>query len=345
MAIIAKTGPSSTFDGSSALERREAVRSDRVARYERMVEIRLVEQRIRDLLTEGHAWGTTHSCDGQEAVAVGIAAAARPTDLVVGSHRAHGLGMALGMSPEAIIAEIMGKSDGAVGGTGGSAHLTDTTIGLLYTVTLMGAGIPVTVGNAMAIQVTGSDAVAISVFGDGAANIGAFHEGLNLASVWKVPAVFVCENNHYGEYSRYDKTTPITIIAKRAESYAMPWLHVDGQDVDAVAAAIEEAIDRARRGGGPTLVEAKTYRYQGHNRTDRAVYRPEGELEEWLARDPITILGERLVTEGLLDAAGIDEIRARGEQRVEAAVEFAFASPEPDTAAMFRYVYPKEVDA
>lgn len=345
MAIIAKAGPKSAFDGASALERREAVRSDRVARYERMVEIRLVEQRIRDLLTEGHAWGTTHSCDGQEAVAVGIAAAARPTDLVVGSHRAHGLGMALGMAPEAVIAEIMGRSDGAVGGIGGSAHLTDTTIGLLYTVTLMGAGIPVTVGNAMAIQVAGSDGVAISVFGDGAANIGAFHEGLNLASVWKVPAVFVCENNHYGEYSRYDKTTPVTIIAKRAESYAMPWLYVDGQDADAVAAAIEEAIDRARRGDGPTLVEARTYRYQGHNRTDQASYRPDGELDEWLARDPITILGERLVGEGLVDAASIDEIRARCERRVEAAVEFAFASPEPGPEAMFRYVYPKEVDA
>ncbi len=342
MAYVPKTGPSTVLEGQSALDRREALQGDRIVQYERLVEIRLVEQRIRDLLTEGHGWGTTHSCDGQEAVAVGIAAAVRPTDLVIATHRAHGLGLALGVTPEALIAEIMGRQDGAVGGIGGSIHLTDTTVGLLYTVTLMGAGIPVTVGNAMAIQVSESDQVAISIFGDGATNIGAFHEGLNLASVWNVPAVFVCENNHYGEYSRYDKTTPVSVIAKRAESYAMPWSQVDGQDVDAVAAAMQEAIDRARQGGGPTLIEATTYRYEGHNRTDPAAYRPEGELEQWLARDPITIMEHRLTAEGLLDDAGVAEIRSRCEQRIDAAVEFAFASPPADTEAMFRYVYASE---
>lgn len=338
MAILPSPELRTTYDGQSPMERREAVRNDRLARYERMVEIRMAEAKIRDLLSEGLAWGSTHNCDGQEAVAVGIAAALPPTDLVIGSHRGHGLGLAMGLSPEALIGEILGRECGAVGGLGGTAHLTETSIGLLYTVTLMGAGVPIATGVALASDTLDNDTVSLCVFGDGAVNIGAFHEGLNLAAVWNLPAVFIIENNHYGEYSRFDKTTPIPVLAARGAAYGMPWELVDGQDADLVAAKVAEAAERARSGGGPTLLELRTYRYLGHNRTDQALYRPEGELEEWLARDPITIMRDRLEQEGAMDAETADAIDRRCRERIDAAAAFALDSPEPGPEAMFRFV-------
>ena len=315
--------------------------ADPVARLERMMEIRHAEQKIRELHEEGLAWGSTHSCDGQEAVAVGIAAAVPPTDHVVGAHRAHGLGLAMGLTPEQLLGETLGRSIGAVEGLGGSPHLVETSVGLVFTVTLMGAGIPIAAGLGLASQVQGSDRVAVAVFGDGSVNIGAFHEGLNLASLWKLPAVFLIENNHYGEFSRYDRTTTVDPLARRAEAYSMPWELVDGQDVDAVIAAVTAAVDRARAGGGPTLLELRTYRYFGHSRSDQAPYRPEGELEQWRARDPIEILGGRLVAAGALDPEGLARLDERCRERIEAAADHALAAPVPDPSAMFRHVYPE----
>jgi pyruvate dehydrogenase E1 component alpha subunit len=299
-----------------------------------MVEIRLVEESVLKLFGEGIIPGTTHTCQGQEAVCVGIAAATRPTDTVACTYRGHGMALALGATREAVLGEILGRQIGCMGGLGGSMHLSDPSVGLLPTFAIVGAGIPVATGAALTAQVLGTDAVAISVFGDGSANIGAFHEALNLAAIWKLPVVFVCENNLYGEYTRIDRTTPVTDIAVRATSYAIPSDIVDGQDVDEVYAAVAAAVERARQGGGPTLVEAKTYRYAGHSRSDKATYRPAGELDKWLERDPITLFGQKLVSESAADQSELDAIKKHAGALIDQALELVLASPPPTHAQM-----------
>ena len=323
---------------SEVLARREAVRTDRRARYERMVEIRVLEDKIRELFAEGLVHGTTHTCQGQEAVAVGVASALRPTDVVCCTYRGHGHAMALGLTPTQVCGEIMGRVVGSIGGVGGSMHLCDMTVGLLPTFAIVGAGVPVAAGAALTAQVRGTDDVAVSLFGDGAANIGAFHEGINLAAIWKLPAIFICENNQYGEYSPIATTTPIENIADRAGAYGIPGAVVDGQDVDAVVAAVETAVARARAGEGPSLLEMKTYRYAGHSRSDAASYRPAGEFEEWFERDPINSFGARLVAEGLLSSGEIDEIAAATAERISVAVEQCMAAAAPGVDSMFENV-------
>jgi pyruvate dehydrogenase E1 component alpha subunit len=316
------------------LRRRAELQSNRAERYARMIEIRLAEERVLELFGEGLIPGTTHTSQGQEAVCVGIAAATRPTDTVACTYRGHGMALALGATREAVLGEILGRQIGCMGGLGGSMHLSDPSVGLLPTMAIVGAGIPIAAGAALTAQVLGTDDVAISVFGDGSANIGAFHEGLNLAAIWKLPVVFVCENNLYGEYTRIDRTTPVTDIAVRATSYGMPSEIVDGQDVDAVEAAVGRAVDRARQGGGPTLVEAKTYRYSGHSRSDKATYRPAGELDIWLARDPIDLFGEKLIDEGVLARPALHDIRERARAELNETLERVLASPPPTEAQM-----------
>lgn len=325
--------------GAGQLDRRAAVVEDPVARLDRMVEIRVFEDRIRDLFAEGRVHGTTHTCHGQEAVGVGIAAAVRPTDTVTCTYRGHGIALALGMLPEAVAGEILGRTTGPMGGLGGSMHLCDPDVGLLPTFAIVGAGIPVGVGAALTADVLGTDDVAVSVFGDGAANIGAFHEGLNLAAIWSLPVVFVCENNTYGEYSRIDRTTPIDDIAVRAAGYGIPGEVVDGQDVEAVRAAVAAAAARAREGGGPTLLEAKTYRFAGHSRADTAPYRPAGELEEWLKRDPIDLYRRALIANGSLDDGEASRIEAAVHERVTDAIDAALSAPKPTPMAMFDHVW------
>jgi pyruvate dehydrogenase E1 component alpha subunit len=303
-----------------------------------MVEIRLVEDIIKELFASGLVAGTTHTCQGQEAVAVGIASVLRPTDLVCCTYRGHGHAMALGMSPVAVLGEILGREIGCVGGVGGSMHLSDREIGLMPTMAIIGAGIPIAAGAAWAAQLAGRDDVGVGIFGDGAANIGAFHEALNIAALWNLPAVFVCENNLYGEYSPLATTTSVTDIAVRATSYGMPSEIVDGQDVVAVVAAVTRAVERGRAGGGPTLLEMKTYRFAGHSRSDLAPYRPDGELDAWLARDPLTIEADRLVGTGAATPGRLSEVWAQIEGTVQEAAERAKASPPPDLAEMFRHV-------
>lgn len=320
---------------SSALERREALKADRLTRWERMVEIRTLENRVQELFGEGIVHGTTHLCLGQEAVAVGVAAAARPTDHLTCTYRGHGMALALGLTPLSVIGEIMGRELGSVGGVGGSMHLCEMEVGLMPTFAIVGAGVPVAAGAALTAQVRGTDDAAIAVFGDGSTNIGAFHEALNLAAIWKLPVVFVCENNQYGEYSRMELTTPVADIAVRASSYAMPGEIVDGQDPDAVAAATETALERARAGEGPTLLEMKTYRYAGHSRSDTAPYRPEGEFDEWFRKDPINNFRARLTEEGVLDDAGAEAIETRVAAHIEEVVETVKAAPFAGVDAMF----------
>lgn len=323
----------------SALNARErrAVLSDPLARYERMLEIRIFEEEVNRLFASGSIHGTTHLCLGQEALAVGLAAVLRPSDVVTATYRGHGIALALGMTPSSVLGEIMGRAGGCTDGVGGSMHLCDMSVGLLPTFAIIGAGIPVAAGAALAFQTRGEDNVAVAVFGDGATNIGAFHEALNLAAIWQLPVVFVLDNNVYAEYSRIDRTTPLEDLHERAASYRMPSTMVDGMNVDPVMVAVGEAVARARSGGGPTLIEAKTYRFGGHSRADTAPYRPAGELESWSERDPI-VVGRTMLESARHLPAALDRLRGDVVDRVAAVVSEVTSWPEPGVSAMFEHI-------
>jgi acetoin:2,6-dichlorophenolindophenol oxidoreductase subunit alpha len=324
---------------SAELKRRSALTGNKVAQYERMIEIRTLEEQINALFASGEIRGTTHLCIGQEALAVGMASVLRPTDIVSATYRGHGIALALGLSPESVLGEIMGKTVGCCGGVGGSMHLSNMELGLLPTSAIIGGGMPVAAGAALSFQTRGTDDVAVAVFGDGATNIGAFHETLNLAAIWNLPIVFICDNNVYGEYSRIDITTPLEDLHLRGESYRMPHYAIDGMDIAAVQEGIQKAVDHARSGKGPTFIEAKTYRFSGHSRADLALYRPEGELEKWQARDPIKLTEEKLVKEKLIDAAQINKIKEETLKVIEGVVEVCKSAPNPTLASMFQNIY------
>ncbi len=320
------------------VQRRTLLQSgDPLQALDRMIEIRVLEEEVQKLFLKGLIPGTTHTCQGQEAVCVGVASIARTADRVLCTYRGHGWALALGASPVAVLGEIMGRRVGCTRGLGGSMHLSDKSVGLWPTVAIVGAQLPIAVGAAMASQIRGDGAVAIAVFGDGAANIGAFHEALNLAALWSLPVVFLCENNLYGEYSRVNHTTAVPDIASRAAAYNMPGVIVDGQVLDDVSRAMKAAIDRARAGHGPTLVEAKTYRFVGHSRADPAKYRPTGELDAWLQRDPVRLMAARVRPEAPDEV--IVMLRNRWETAMAKIVESVLAAPEPSEEDMFAQVY------
>ena len=303
--------------------------------YRRMLEVRLFEDRVQELFMAGKIQGTTHLCQGQEAVSVGAVSALTERDYMTITYRGHGHALARGMTMVAAFGELMGRTSGCCNGVSGSMHLTDFSKGLIGAFAIIGAGLPVAVGAGLSAKMRGSDAVAMSFSGDGGTNIGTFHEALNMAAVWKVPVIFVIENNLYGEYSAIRETTPLDDLAERAKSYAMPGVIVDGQDVDAVYETVSAAVERARAGEGPTLIEAKTYRYRGHSRTDPAKYRAEGELERWKERDPIDILAAKL---GLSDDQRKD-LHAEAQAAVDAAAEEAEQAPIPTFEEIANYVY------
>ncbi len=305
----------------------------------RMLETRLAEEKIHELFLANLIRGTTHLAIGQEACAVGTAAALRPGDKVTCTYRGHHHALALGMSLRTLMAEMMGKEAGACKGKGGSMHMTDASIGLLGANAIVGAQLPIALGAALTAQVKKTGSISVTFFGEGAANIGAFHEALNMASVWKLPVLFICENNLYGEYSVWSKTTPVQDIAVRATAYAMPGMIVDGQDAEAVYGVVKAAADRARAGEGPSLIECKTYRYRGHSRTDTAPYRKPGELDEWLKRDPIDILKKRMIADGQLDEVEFAEMRQAAETAVVEAIEWAKAQPYPPVEALYADIY------
>lgn len=305
----------------------------------RMLEIRLSEERIQGLFLENLVRGTTHLCVGQEACSVGVAAVLQPGDSVTCTYRGHGHALAMGMSMKALMAEMMGKASGACKGKGGSMHMTDATIGLLGANAIVGGQIPIAVGAALTAQIKKTGAIAVTFFGDGATNIGAFHESLNLAAVWKLPVLFICENNLYGEYSMWDKTTPIQNLADRAIGYGMPGIIVDGQDAERVYNDVKALADRARAGEGPALIELKTYRFRGHSRTDQAPYRVKGELEQWMQRDPITILKDRMIAAGQLDETEYEELRGSIDRAVHEVVEWAKAEPFPAIESLYQDIY------
>jgi TPP-dependent pyruvate/acetoin dehydrogenase alpha subunit len=311
----------------------------RVGWYRKMVEIRLFEDKVQELFMRGLIEGTTHLCQGQEAVSVGAVAAMRSDDVLTNTYRGHGQALARGMRPEVAFAELMGRATGCCGGVGGSMHLTDFKAGNIGAFAIVGAGLAVAVGAAMSSKLRGRDTVALTFFGDGATNIGTFHEALNMAALWKAPVIFILENNLYGEYSPLRTTTPVDDLVVRAQAYAMPGVIVDGQDVEVVQREVAAAIDRGRSGDGPSLLEMKTYRYRGHSRADPAKYRPEGELESWKARDPIEILGERLAADGVLAESEQARLRAETQDAIDAAADRAAAAPVPTVDEARGYVY------
>jgi TPP-dependent pyruvate/acetoin dehydrogenase alpha subunit len=300
--------------------------------YELMAVIRGTEKAAHDLFLAGLVKGTTHLAAGHEAVAVGASAALRPDDYVFATYRGHHHAMARGATPEECLAELMSKATGVCKAKGGSMHLTKASAGMMGSYAIVGAHLPMAAGAAWSARLRGTSQVAVAFFGDGATNIGAFHEALNLASVWALPVLFICENNLYMEY------TPISTVtaadhpaADRAASYRLPAEVIDGNDVVVVADAVGRAADRARSGGGPTVLEAQTYRHFGHSRTDPATYRPDGELEDWLSRDPLSVAAARLNGMGVLREE-VDAAADRAEKTVADAVAAARAAPSADPA-------------
>jgi pyruvate dehydrogenase E1 component alpha subunit len=307
--------------------------------YEQMAVIRATEKAAHDLFLRGLVKGTTHLAAGHEAVAVGASAALREDDYVFATYRGHHHALARGATPEACLAELMQKQTGVCRGKGGSMHLTQADRGMLGSYAIVGAHLPMANGAAWSAQLRGSGQVAVAFFGDGATNIGAFHEALNLAAVWHLPVVFVCENNRYMEYTPIASVTSVQHpAADRAPANGMPGVLVDGNDVVAMHDSMATAVQRARSGEGPTVIEALTYRHFGHSRTDPATYRPQEEVKEWLARDPLLLARRRLFADGTAEA-DIDQADARAAAVVAAAIEAARAAPPADPADAYTDVW------
>jgi acetoin:2,6-dichlorophenolindophenol oxidoreductase subunit alpha len=308
--------------------------------YQTMVRIRLFEQRIMELFQQGRLPGFLHLSIGQEAVPTGVCAHLRPNDYISSTHRGHGDVIAKGARLDRMMAELYGKSTGYCKGKGGSMHIADLELGILGANGIVGAGIPIATGTALAFKMRRTDQVAVCFFGDGGSNTGAFHEGLNLASVWNLPVVFVCENNQFAESTPQRVHQKIKDVAVRALAYDIPGETVDGMDVLEVHRVAGEAIARARAGGGPTLVECKTYRFYGHYVGDPGTaYRPPEEVEEWKQRDPIPTFARRLVADGMTTEAELQGIDAAVQRELEDAIRFAEASPEPDLEEALRDIY------
>ncbi len=300
--------------------------------YEQMLVIRATEQAAYDLFMQGKVKGTTHLAAGHEAVAVGASAALRDDDTVFATYRGHHHVIARGATPEACLAELMSKSTGLSAGKGGSMHLTHVEGGMLGSYAIVGAHLPMAAGAAWSARIRGTDQVSVAFFGDGATNIGAFHEALNLAAVWSLPVIFVCENNLYMEYTPIASVTSVPHpAADRAPAHGIPAEVIDGNDVVVVHDAMARAVARARAGDGPTVIEAETYRHFGHSRTDPAKYRPQDEVDAWMARDPLILARERLTADGV-DAADLDEIVARAQRLVDDAIAAADAAESADPA-------------
>jgi acetoin:2,6-dichlorophenolindophenol oxidoreductase subunit alpha len=308
--------------------------AQRLALYRSQFQLRTFEKRAHEIYFEGLIKGTSHLATGQEAIAAGFGAAMRPDDYTFCTYRGHNHVLARGVSMVAVYAELMGRAGGLMGSKGGSMHLTSVAHGALGSYAIVGAHLPIAAGAAWSAQLRGSGQVAVCFFGDGTTNIGAFHEALNAAAVWKLPVVFVCENNNYMEYTAISSVTAVTHpAADRASAYGLESILIDGNDADVVYETAARVIERARRGEGPSLVEALTYRHGGHSRADPATYRPKAEVEAWMARDPIPTYAARLIAAGVRRDE-LDRIEADTLAAVEEAIELAKAMPEPDPATV-----------
>ncbi|RJS76078.1 pyruvate dehydrogenase (acetyl-transferring) E1 component subunit alpha [Candidatus Bathyarchaeota archaeon] len=312
-----------------------------VTMYRKMLEIRRFEEKVWHLFGRNLIPGTLHLYIGEEAVAVGVCANLKIDDYITSTHRGHGHCIAKGADLKKTMAEILGKKTGYCKGKGGSMHVADAALGNLGATAVVGSAIPIAVGAALSCQLRGTKQVVACFFGDGASNNGTFHEALNMAAIWRLPVLFVCENNLYAMGTRISNVTAIENIADRASAYGMPGVIVDGNDVIEVYRAAKEAVDRARNGGGPTLIECKTYRHKGHSRFDPAKYRPPDEVEEWMKKDPILRFRNTLIEEGVLTEKQADEIDRQITETVEEAAQFAVKSPYPQPEEALEDVFVK----
>lgn len=320
---------------------KSVIPADRLpAMLRQMLLIRRFEEKAAEAYALGKIGGFCHLYIGQEAVAVGSIGALKSDDYLICSYREHGQALVRGIPANAVMAELFGKATGCSGGRGGSMHLFDAEKHFMGGHGIVGGHIPVAAGLAFAIKYKGGDQVCLCYFGEAAVNIGAFHEALNMASVWKLPVIFLCENNGYGMGTAFDRVAAVTDVAEHAKSYDMAAETVDGMDVFAVYDATARAAQRARKGGAPTLLEVRTYRFMGHSMSDplHGVYRTKEEVEEQKKKDPITALAHRLMADGVLTQAAVDALDAEVHAEVEAAVQFADASPDPDPAELALHV-------
>lgn len=313
--------------------------SDLLEMYRTMVLIREAEEALIRLFSQNRMPGFIHSYIGEEATAVGVCAALRSDDYITSTHRGHGHILAKGGDLNLFFAELYGKEAGYCKGKGGSMHVADLDLGILGANGIVGGGIAIAAGAALASKMQGLDRVAVSFMGDGASDIGNFHESLNLASLWDVPVVFVVENNGYADFIAQRDHQKIEKISDRGAAYSMPGLTVDGNDVQAVNAAAADAVARARRGGGPTLIECVTYRWRGHYEGDPQPYRTEDEVTAWKQRDPLLLAERRLRERGLLDNVARDAIHDEVRSRIQRAVDFAEAAPMPQPQSALTDVF------
>lgn len=319
-----------------------------IARYprERLIEalrrmylIRKFEEGAEDSYMRGLIHGTMHLSIGQEASAVASCLPLEPEDQITSTHRGHGHCIAKGADVARMFAEFFGKETGYCKGRGGSMHIADVQQGNLGANGIVGGGLPIAVGAALTAKTLKTGRIVLCFFGDGANNEGAFHEALNMASVWTLPVVFVCENNKYGMSTSTERSTAVPRIADRAAAYAMPGATVDGNDFSAVCEAIHAAAARARAGDGPSLVETITYRWRGHSKSDRNRYRSKDEIAEWMARDPLPRFAQLLQDHGVLTMGDVERLKADVDREIEAAIAFAKSSPDPSPAEITRDVY------
>ncbi|GAK34452.1 pyruvate dehydrogenase E1 component subunit alpha [Iodidimonas nitroreducens] len=311
----------------------------RLALYRTQQEVRQVEKRAYDLFLQNMIKGTSHLCIGQEAIAAGFGVAMKPGDWSFCTYRGHGHTLARGASMTGVLGELMGRDCGLLGGKGGSMHLTDVTKGAMGSYAIIGAHLPIAMGAAWKAQYKKTGEVSVCFFGDGTTNIGAFHEAVSMSAVWKLPVVFVCENNLYMEYTAIGDVTPVkNPAADRASAYGLPSIIVDGNDADAVYRVAQEAFAKARAGDGPSLIECKTYRHHGHSRADPGKYRPDAEVKEWIAKDPIPFYRQRMLDFGISEEA-IKTIEDDVAKAVNAATEESKNAPPPSEDLILKDVW------
>jgi TPP-dependent pyruvate/acetoin dehydrogenase alpha subunit len=307
--------------------------------FARMSLIRAFEQRVSSLYRASEIPGFIHTSLGQEAVAVGVCAALRDDDWIATTHRGHGHCLAKGADVDGAMAELFGKATGLCKGKGGSMHIADPRKGILGANAIVGASLPLAVGAALSCRMLGSDQVSVAFFGDGAVNQGAFHESINLAAIWRLPVLFVCEDNGYAEFTDSSTMSRRESVSALGSAYGIAAAAVDGNDVEAVLAAAQDSVDACRSGEGPFLLEARTYRWQGHYEGDPQNYKPTEEAEAWLARDPLLLARSRIEAGGLAVADELDAIVRDTEDRVQRAEEFARSSPFPAVEQVFTDVH------
>ena len=312
----------------------------KVGYLKQMMEIRAFEDKVFELLGRDIIKGGSHVYAGEEAVAVGACAAITQRDMITSTHRGHGHCLARGGDLKLMLAELCGRATGYCRGRGGSMHIADVEAGNLGATGIVGANIPVATGAALACKMKGADSVVLCFFGDGAANTGSFHESLNMAGVWRLPVVYICENNLYGMSVSVERACAVRDIASRAAAYNMPGVVVDGMQVLEVKRIVGEAVERARRGEGPSLIEAKTYRYRGHSRSDPRRYRSKEEEEYWRGRDPILLFSRLLISEGVVTEEKVGALGQEVDEKLAEAERFALEeSPFPDPSELYQDVY------